>query len=81
MVFMWIRFVLVIVASMTMTHGVWAKPKPKARQAALKLGGEALDLYAAADYQAALKKFVEADSDCGCSDAEAPHRTLPGQAR
>lgn len=39
----------------------WAKPTRNDRQAALKLGGEALDLYAAGDYAAALEKFQKAD--------------------
>lgn len=43
------------------TNG-WASPTRKDRQAALKLGGEALDLYAAGDYAAALVKFEEADA-------------------
>ncbi len=44
------------------THVAGAKPTRGDRQAALKLGGEALDLYAAADYLAALEKFSKADA-------------------
>jgi len=37
------------------------KPTNKSRQQALKLGGEALDLFQAGDYEAALDKFTRAD--------------------
>jgi hypothetical protein len=38
-----------------------AAPNEAARKEAIKLGGEALDLFAAGDFEAALAKFVKAD--------------------
>lgn len=48
--------------AMSSSHAAWAQPSHADRQAALKLGGEALDLYAAGDYRAALEKFEEANA-------------------
>lgn len=51
----------VISLAVLSSQPAWAQPRNAERQAALKLGGEALDLYAAGDYAAALEKFTQAD--------------------
>jgi hypothetical protein len=50
-----------IVGGIAFAQSGWAKPTGAERQTALKLGGEALDLYTAGDYGAALEKFQKAD--------------------
>ncbi len=59
----WKRFgALVVPLALLTTQPAWAKPSNADRQTALKLGGEALDLFAAGDFEAALAKFREADA-------------------
>lgn len=51
-----------LLVTLTVASSVWAQPiSAKKRWTARKLGGEAMDLYDAGDYDAALEKFQAAD--------------------